>query len=421
MSMILVVGLAGPGTPLGLIEATSVSAEQLPKALHALTSAEHVREAVLVSTCLRTEAYVVVDRYHAAAADVRRFLAEWSRVSEDDISSNLFAYEGDQAVSHLFRLACGLESAALGESEILGQLRAAAEAAVAEGAAGTTLDRLFRAARGAGRRARVATAIGRGATSLAHAAVALATSRVEADLLSDVLIIGAGEVATDAARAARTSVPHAGLTVVSRSPERAGALADAVGASLTTPEMLPDAIGRADLVLACTSASEPVLTAELVATALRGRRERPLLLIDLGVPRDVDPAVADLAGATLLDMDNIAAFAASVADSRRREIPKVEALIAERIAAYEAEVSARAVAPLLAALHARAEAVRLGELERHRRLLADLSDAQREAVDSLTQALVAKLLHRPSVEIRSSATSAEGPRMAEAVRRLYDL
>ena len=419
--MILVVGLAGPGAPLDLIEATSVSGEQLPKSLHALTSAENVSEAVLVSTCLRTEAYVVVDRFHAATADMRRFFAESSGLPEDEISSNLFAYEGDNAVSHLFRLACGLESAALGESEILGQLRTAAEVAVFEGAAGATLDRLFRAARGAGRRARVDTAIGRGATSLAHAAVALAISRIEADGLSEVVVIGAGDVAGDVTRAARAVAPHAGVTVLSRSPERARVVADAISGSVAAPEMLLDAVERADLVLACTSASEPVLTTDLVATALGRRGDRPLLLVDLGVPRDVDPAVAALAGATLLDMDDIAAFATSVADSRRREIPKVEALIAERIAAYEAEVSARAVAPLLAALHARAETVRLGELERHGRLLADLSEVQREAVDALTQALVAKLLHRPSVEIRSSAVSAEGARLAEVVRRLYDL
>lgn len=419
--MILVVGVAGPGTPLHLIEATSVSAEQLPKALGALTSGEHVREAVLVSTCMRTEAYVVVDRYHAATADVRRFLAESSGIGEEEISSHLFAYEGDHAVSHLFRLACGLESASLGESEILGQLRLATEIALAEGAAGTTLDRLFRAARGAGRRARVQTAIGRGATSLAHAAVGLAASRVSTDSLAEVLVIGAGEVAGDAARAARAAAPHVNLTVLSRSPERAEDLADAVGASAVGPEMLGPTLQRADLVLACTSAEEPVLTADFVIATLDGRGDRPLLLVDLGVPRDVEPAVADLTGVSLLDMDDIAAFAASVGESRRREVPKVEALITERVAAYEAEVSARAVAPLLTALHAHAEAIRVGEIDRHRRLLADLSDEQRDAVDALTQALVAKLLHRPSVEIRSSAASPTGEQMAEAVRRLYDL
>ena len=421
MSMILVVGLAGPGTPLDLIEGTAVAREDLPKALRLLRSGDHVREAVLVSTCMRTEAYVVVDRYHAATAEVRRYFAAQSGLTEDEISAHLFAYEGDHAVSHLFRVACGLESASLGESEILGQLRSAAEIAADEGASGATLHRLFRAARSAGRRARVETAIGRGATSLAHAAVALTLSRLGDASPSRVLVIGAGEVGSDAARAVRTSAPAASLSVMSRSADRAQRLAASVGAATASFDALGSEIEQADVVLACTSAPEPVVSPEVVSAALSRRAGRPLLLVDLGVPRDVDPAVDDLEGSTVLDMDDIAAYAGSVAESRRREVPKVEALIDEHLSLYAAEVSARAVAPLLAALHERAESVRAGEVARHRRLLADLTDAQRDAVESLTQALVAKLLHTPSVTIKALAGTPDGERVADVLRQLYDL
>jgi glutamyl-tRNA reductase len=419
MSMILVAGLSRPSAPLDLLERTSVPHEQLPKALADLRDCEYVREAVIVSTCLRTEIYVVVDRYHAATAELRRFISRHSGLDEDQVSGHLYAYEGQRAVDHLFRLAGGLESASLGESEILGQLRRAEDAATLEGAAGPALIRLFRAARRAGRRARAETAIGRGSASLARAAVTLASRRLGDMRVSQAVVLGAGEVGTDAARALRAAHPEVKMTVLSRSPERAAALATRVSAEPAGFDQLPAALSEAEMVFTCTSAPEPVVTVDLAAAAFSTANRR--LLIDLGVPRDIEPEVSQIPGVELLDMDDITAFAAGVADGRRREIPKVESILAEEMADYSAEVSAREVAPLIAALHAAGESIRDAELARHRRLLDDLDERQRQMVEALTEALVAKLLHRPSVRLKASAGTPDGEQIAEALRYLFEL
>lgn len=416
MSVVLCVGLAGPNAPLDLIEQSAVGPDDLAKSLARLVAAEGFRESVLLSTCLRTEAYVVADRYHSAVAEVRGFFADHSGLSEERISEHLFAYEGDHAVTHLFRLAAGLESASLGETEILGQIRRADEGAALAGTLGPTLHRLFRFARRAGRRARVETGIGRGAASLAHAAVLLASPAVRNIDAAAAVVVGAGEVGTDTARALRGASATLGITIVSRTPSAADALAAEAGGTSAPLSSLQEVLQTADLVVTCTSASEAVLDRAMVEAA-----GRDLVLVDLGVPRDIDPEVVAVPGIRLFDMDDIAAYAAGVAEGRRREVPKVERIVDRELAAYREELSARAVAPLVSALHARAELIRGSELERHARLLGDVTSEQKEVIDALTRALVAKLVHTPSVRLKSASGTGEGEHMAEAFRRLYDL
>ena len=427
---VVVVGLNQRTVPLELLERMTVPAATLPKALADLSSREHVSEVVLLSTCLRTEVYVETDRYHGAVADVRNFLAELSFLAPEEFSDRLYTYNDEVAVAHLFKVAAGLDSAVLGEGEILGQVRDAWDAASEERVAGPVLTRLFRHAVEVGKRARTESGITRGTTSLSQAAVALATGRLGSLEGRRALVIGAGDMGGGmaVALAAGAVTPKGGaagglaeLLVVNRTFAKAETLAGEAGGRAIPMSELDTALAQVDLVLSSTGSPEIVLETSAVAAALPARGGRTLLVIDLAVPRDVDPGVAELEGVTLLDMDDITAFAEAGMAGRRAEAAKVEVIVADEVERYIASASARSAAPLVAALHDRAEAVRIGELARQRARLAGLDDRQREAVEAVTRGIVAKLLHEPTVRVKDAAGTARGERLAEALRALFDL
>lgn len=435
---VVVVGLSHRSVPLGLLERMTVGEQRLPKALGDLMSRNFVSEAVLLSTCHRVEAYVVAERFHGAAQDVRNFLSELAFVAPEEFSDHLYTYTDEAAAAHLFCVAAGVDSLVLGESQILGQVRDAWDRARNEGAAGPRLSALFRHALEVGKRARTETGIGRGIVSLAHAAVAMADDRLSAvgsapiqstsapiqstsaSALSDrrVVVLGAGEMG-EGMVSALTGVGD--LVVVNRTFERAEALADRVGGRAVPLEELPAALAQADLLL--SSAGGPgVVVEEADLAALPPRPpDRPLLVIDLGMPRNVDPAVGDLPGITLLDLADLRAFVDAGLDQRRKEVVRVRALMAEELARYTSDLAAREVVPTITGLRHQAEAVRVGELERHRARLAGLDVRQQEAVESLTRAIVAKLLHEPTVRLKDAAGSPKGERLSQALRDLFDL
>lgn len=418
---VVVVGLNHRTLPLEVLERMTVSEAGLPKALADLRSRDDVGEAVLVSTCMRTEAYVEAHRFHGALADVRNFLSELSFTPPEEFSDHLYAYYEDAAVTHLFRVASGLDSAVLGESEVLGQVRTAWTVAVAEGAAGPLLGDLFRHAVKVGRRARSETAIGRGTASVSHAAVKMATERLGTLEGRNVLVLGAGDMGEGMA-VALAGVPRVGgVLVANRTWDKAVALASRIGGRPVALEELSAALSDADVVLTSTGSPSVLVHGDDVAPVMAGRNGRPLLVVDVAVPRDVDPSVAHIPGVTLLDMDDLKAFAAAGAAGRRREAAGVEAIIEEELARYHAASSGRRAAPLVAALRARGEDVRLRELARYRARLDALDPDQREAVEALTQGIVAKLLHDPTVRLKEAAATPEGERLAATVRALFDL
>ncbi len=399
----------------------AVPEARLPKALHALMASEHLSEVVLVSTCQRTEVYAVVRRYHAAVADIRNFMAGWSGRPPEAFSPHLYEYHEETAVAHLFKVAAGLDSAVLGEGEILGQLGDAWDGARAEAAAGPVLSILFRHAAEVGKRVRSETAIARGTTSLSQAAVAMARAELGTLAGRTTLVMGAGEMGEAMAQALAGNLGEGRLLVANRTASRAEELAARCGGRAIAWSELVRGIEEADVVLASTGAQEILLESALVESVMASRPGRPLLIVDIAVPRDVDPAVGLVPGVRLHDMDDLSTFAGRGVEARRQEVPKAEAIVAAEVRRHADLAAERQVAPLVAALHERAEGVRHGELERFARRLASLDETQARAVEALTRGIVAKLLHDPTVALKASAGSPTGDQLALALRQLFDI
>jgi len=415
---VIVVGLSRRTVPLDLLERTAIPRASLPKALADLRSRDFLTEAVILSTCHRTEVYAVAERFHGAVTEIRRFLCEWSDIAPDELSDHLYTFHDATVAAHLFGVASGLDSVVVGESQILGQVRDAWAVARAEEAAGPACAVLFRHALEVGKRVRSETAIARGITSLAQAAVAMAADHLGSLEGRRVVVVGAGEMGEVMLAGLGPSVA---VTVASRRRDRAEALARRAGGDVVDLAHLPDALVEADVVLTSISSPGALVDLDDFRAALARRKGRSLLVVDLGMPRNVDPAVGRLDGVRLLDLDAIGAFVASGVDARRAEVPRAREEVAAQVEAYAAAVTARAVAPTVGALHDRAEAFRQAELARHRARLAGLDPHHRRAVESLTRGIIGKLLHTPSVRLRDAAGSPRGDRLAGALVELFDL
>ena len=418
---VVVVGLNHRTTPLRLLEAMTVPPARAAKALHDLAGRDHLSEVVIVSTCLRTEIYADAARFHAAMSEIRNFLSEWSGSPPELFSDQLYSYYDEVAAAHLFKVAAGLDSAVLGESEILGQVGDSWDAARAHHTAGPVLSALFRHALEVGKRVRSETAIARGTTSLSQAAVAVATAKLGTLSGKTTLVLGAGEMGESMAQALAGALDAGSLLVVNRTWSRATQLAARCGGRAIEWSALPGALVEADVLLASTGSPEVLLVAADLESVLDQRQGRPLFIVDIAVPRDVDPAVGSLPGVTLLDMDDLTASAAVALAGRRQEVPGAEAIVAEELERYLDVSAQRQVAPLVTALHERGEAIRARELSRFRNRLAHLDPAQVAAVDALTRGIVAKLLHEPTVNVKAGAGTPGGEQLAQGLRRLFEL
>lgn len=417
---VVVIGVNHRTGPLSLLERVAISGDSVVKVLHDVCSRPNVNEAVVLSTCNRTEIYVVAERFHGAYADIRDVLCALGGLAPDELHPHLYSQHDEAAITHLFEVAAGLDSAVLGESEILGQVKTAWDVARAEQASRTSLNLVFRHAIEVGKRARTETAIGRGTASVSHAAVEMATDHLGGLQGRRVLVVGAGEMGEGTA----VALGGAGvgeIAVTNRTPERAVALAARVGGRVAPFADLGPAIAEADLVVTCTGAGSIVIDTDTVEHGLAARNGRPLLVVDIAVPRDVDAGVGRLPGVTLLDLDDLRAWAATGIEARAAEAERVHGIVEEEVERHLLDVAARQAAPLVAALRSKAESVRHTELERFAAKLADLTPAQREAVEALTAGIVNKLLHDPSVRLRADAGSPRGERYASAVRDLFDL
>jgi glutamyl-tRNA reductase len=422
---VVAVGINERDVSLEVFERSAITERDMPKALRALCDSEHISEAVVLSTCLRTEVYAVVERFHDGLADIESFFRTHSSNMATDsalLSELLSCWIDEAAVSHLFEVAAGIDSPVLGEGEILRQVRSAAELARQEQAAGRVLGPLFRHAVEAGKRVRSETAIAKGSTSLAHAAVALAAEHLDGGLEGrSVLVIGAGEMGTGFSKALAQATGPSRVVVANRSLKRAAALAEQSGAEAVGLSKLAEELAKADVVLTSTTAEDVLLDVAGISRAMKARPARPLLLVDVAVPRDVDPAAADLEGVRLLDVEDVRRFAETQMANRRGEIPIVREVLSEELERYRASSASRSAAPVVAALRARAESIRRAELDRQRARLDALGPEAREIVEMVTQRTVAKLLHEPTVRVKDAAGSPRGERLAEALRALFDL
>ena len=417
---VVVIGLNHRSTPLDLLERMTIGDAALTKALHDLVHREHVSEAVVLSTCNRTEVYAVAEKFHGAYQDIRNFLSEAAFLAPEDFSDHLYVHYDAPAVAHLFAVASGLDSVVLGESEILGQVRSAWERAREEGAAGPSLNLLFRHALEVGKRARTDTSVARGTTSVSQAAVAMATERLGGLEGKRILVLGAGEMG-EAMAIALSRAGAADLVLANRTWERAVELAEAVGGRPVRLLDVPAAMVDADLLLTSTGATAALLQVDDVTAIAAQRAGRPLLIVDIAVPRDVDPAVAAIPGITLLDMEDLTTFADAGRDARRREVSAVQDILDEELDRYLGATSAREVAPMVVALRDRAEEVRRAELDRFGARLAGLDPAQAEAVEALTRGIIGKLLHEPSVALKDAAGSPRGDRLVASLRELFGI
>ncbi len=418
---IAVVGINHRTVPLDALEPMIVSPGDLPKALSDLAERPYLDEVVVLSTCMRTEVYALVNRFHGAMADIREFLATWSGQPPEQFSGSLYSYFDEAAVNHLFRVSAGLDSASLGEPEVLGQVRQAWEVARKEETCGPVLGGAFRHAVQVGKRARAETTIARGTTSLSYAAVELATSVFGGLAGKQALVIGLGEVGESTARAFADQPDAPPVLVANRTKVKAKQLAESLGGQVAPWSGLGAALTKADVVACCTAGEGTLLSASFVRDVMTSRPRRAMVLVDLAVPRHIDPAVAGLPGVTLLNIDDVSAFISSRVDERRAEVPAVERIVVDEFERYSTSLAARGVAPLVSSLHDRAEEIRRAELARFESRLQHLGPNQREALEAMTKRVIAKLLHTPTVNLKAAAGTARGEGLADAFRDLFGL
>jgi glutamyl-tRNA reductase len=415
---LVLVGTSHHRAPVELREQLYVSAPENPELVRRLAGEDG--EAVALSTCNRTELYVVDEDPEAAQERAFAELAALGGLSESEIAPSLYTLTDEAAAMHLFRVAASLDSMIPGEAQILGQVRGAYETAKEAGAARGLVHRLFRQALRVGRRVRSETAIGENPASISSAAAELA-ERVFGTLEGRrILVLGAGKM-SDLATVNLISRGVESVFVANRSVERAERLARRFGGRAAGLDAVESELQHVDIVVASTGSRGHVLSAEQVERAMRKRKGRPIFFVDIAVPRDVDPAVNEIEGCYLYDIDDLERVVEESVAGRREEAVRAEAIVAEEAEGFRAWQLSLDVVPAIASLRARAESIRTSELERAEGRLGSLSPSERRAVESLTAQIVNKLLHAPTVRMKEAAAAADGVVYADAVRHLFDL
>jgi len=430
---VLCLGLSHHTAPVELRERLSFSHEALKAALSrfgcvADARPESISELIILSTCNRLELYACVQE--TASSDIRAtsdpvkslldFLVATCGVPATEFESHLYHHTGIEAGRHICRVAAGLDSMILGEPQILGQVIEAYETALGQRAAGSILPAQFRTAIRAGKRARTETAISRNPASISAVAIHLAEPIVGDLAARRVLVIGAGEMGELAVEALRARGVQQ-IAVVNRTHQRAAELAQRWGGQAFNFEHLAEAVGRADIVITSTGARHTIIHPNLVRQVMFSRAARPLVFIDIAVPRDVDPAVKDIPGVHVFDIDDLhSRLEGSLAD-RHNEIPRVEAIIEQEVAGFETWLRGVEVMSVIADLRQKAEAIRQRELERTLHHLPDLDPQTREHIQHLSRSLVNKLLHDPTLRLRAEAQNGHAAEYAATVRYLFGL
>lgn len=416
----LAVGIDHEHVDLDLLERLSVPEHRWGKVLRELVAGDNVTEAVFLSTCLRTEVYAVIERFHGAIDEVTAVLSAETGVAAEEFADQLTVHFDRGVAARLFSVAGGLASAVPGEHEVLGQVRRALERAEEERTAGSELTELFRRAITAGRRVRHETTIARGTVSFAQATVDLAAAELGAELAgAPVVVLGAGQLASGVARSLLDlDVGVGSLAVLNRTEERGAELVAALGDPRATAGPLSVAASAARgarLVVAAVESPEPVLCAADLAGA------GPLLIVDLGVPRVVETQVSALAGVRRLDIADLRAVVERTLAERHEAIDAARAIVEVEVERFHEDRRSRGAAAIVGELRDRLEQLRRAEVERRRSEFAELDEATFELVESLTRSLVAKIAHAPTVALKEAAGTDRGPRLTEAARALFEL
>ncbi len=417
---ILCLGLNHTTTPIQLREQLSLSEEGVRAALSRLACGqEHspLRELLLLSTCNRIELYAAST--DLAFASMEAFLSEARGVPPGQFNAFCYRLNDAGAAQHLFEVAAGLDSLVLGEPQILGQITRALELARGQNTAGPVLNRLFQAAIHAGKRARTETSISRNPASVSSLAASAAEASAGDLSAARVLVLGAGEMAELTVEALRKRGVR-DICVINRTIERAEALAKRWEARAATYEFLVEQIRRADILISSTGAPHFIVSPEIAREALRGQEGRPVLMIDIALPRDIDPETGRLPGVRLIDLDGLNSQLEASLSERMGEVPQVRSILEEELAGFEAYLRSLDVLPLISSLRRKAESIRVAEMEKTLRRMPDLTEEEIQRIDAMSQALVKKLLETPTHRLREAGFAREAE-VTSAARALFDL
>ncbi|HMU53995.1 MAG TPA: glutamyl-tRNA reductase [Nitrospira sp.] len=418
---IVVVGLSHKTAPVEIREKLAIPESRVGEALGRLCSYSGVREGMLLCTCNRVEVYAVVDELEVGYGRIQEFLADaHMSLSSEQLTPHLYWQTGDRAISHLFRVASSLDSMIVGESQILGQIKDAFDAALAHKATGLILNKVVKKAISVAKRVRTETKISEMAVSVSYAAVELA-KKIFSDLSDKtVLLVGAGEMAKLAARHFIASGVR-NVCVTTRNPQHGIELADRFGGTAVLFEQFRDDMASADIVLVSTGASHYLIGAEDVQRAVKQRMNRPMFLIDISVPRNIDPAVRHVDNAFLFDIDDLKLRVERNKGERVQEAEKAERMVVDEVGVIQQWLRSLEVRPTIVALRTRAEDIKRSEVEKAIGRLAHLSPQERELVEGMASSIVNKLIHHTMVTLKTEVASADGAAFVEAARRFFNL
>ncbi|HEX3243467.1 MAG TPA: glutamyl-tRNA reductase [Solirubrobacterales bacterium] len=420
MSELLALGVSHKTAPLDLRERLSLTEGRAVGALSELNTAEGIHEAAALSTCNRTELYLIVSDPVEAESTALGVLTRQAELRPTELLGHLYSLRSSEAVRHLFRVTAGLDSMIVGEAEIQGQVKRAYELALVEGATGPILNRLFRGALAAGGRAREDTAIGERGVSIPSVAVELARRTLGALGERRVLVIGAGETAELVARAL-VARGVATVFVANRHHDRAIGLAQRFGGAAVRFEDLPEQLAKADIVVSATNSPHHIVERDGLEEVMAGREERPLLLIDIAVPRDVEPECREIPGVTLHDIDDFQQIVGRNASGREAEARRVEPILEAEQDRFERWLASLAVVPTVASLRDRADEVIERILAENDGRWESLSEADRERMATMARAVASRLLHEPTVRMKRAAGNDDAYLYVSALRELFGL
>jgi glutamyl-tRNA reductase len=418
---LLLVGISHRTAPVELRERVDFQTRGVAGALRALAERGSAREAVVVSTCNRAELYVACDEAAATRQDLVRFVSDYNGVPVSEVTPHVYEVVDLDVARHLFRVAAGLDSLVMGEPQILGQVKDAHTVASDAHTAGPVLNRLFHTSFAVGKRVRTETGLGSGAVSVSYAAVALAR-KIFGDLnRRSVAVIGAGEMGKlTALHMKAQGVQH--ITIVSRTMAHAARAAEAIGGASAAPwDELDAVLSASDIVITATGAAATILTKAHIEAVMRPRRNRPLFIIDIALPRDVEAAAGEIEQVFLYNIDDLQATVRENLARRASEVSRAEAIVSEEVDKFGAWFRSRGVIPTVVALRERFEAIRRAELERLQFKLSTLPPDARARVDEITHLIVEKLLLTPTEQLKSLSDADTVGAYSEALTRLFGL
>ncbi|OPA80327.1 glutamyl-tRNA reductase [Paenibacillus selenitireducens] len=417
---ILAVGLNYRTAPVEIRERFAIAEHALPEALQQLKTTKSVLECVVVATCNRTEIYVVVDRLHMCGHFIRSFMEKYFQIPRQEFTNYLYMYEDDHAIEHLFRVASGLDSMVIGETQILGQVKDSFLLAQELGATGTWFNMLFKQAVTMAKRAHSETSIGEAAVSVSYAAVELGKRIFGQFTKKKVLILGAGKMSELTVKHLYASGADE-VVVANRTLTRAEQLAAKFNGTACT---IPEGIARLhemDIVISSTGADGYVLTMSQLQESMKKRKNRPIFMIDIAVPRDLDPAMAQLPNVFLYDIDDLEGIVESNMEQRRKEAAKIEAMIATEIAAFHNWLKTLGVSPLIYALQQKSSQIHQETLESLFKKLPELDEHQAKVIRKLTKSIVNQMLHDPILRIKEMAVEKNSDEALEMFTQIFAL